>query len=449
MPADPTFHAALAAIVGQGGVEAGVPAIDVTGRALGAPAWRVRTVDTTQVAAVVRTCRAHGVKVSVAGRMSAYWSPLHLDGTVLVEPPASLTRDGDVWLAGAGCLVRGLDVGLRVAGSHLPIHPDAFGDTVLGALIAGACTSGVGMGQGGIGAAIAGIEVVTGRGDVLWTGSAARHGVPPFLREGLPDLTGAFIGAEGGLGIVTRIALLHRPAPWRVRVSGWASGAVLDVVVAAARALAGIYDTVRIVQTSDRTDGWALDAWIVSSWSAREVAQRALEAWRRLSAAGLTGVVSVAESAAARTGRAPDYDARWNPEAGGLAAFSARARLAGLDVNAPWAAFPQTLALARGLFAAQVAAGVETRLALYLAPDFVNIGVHASVPHDSEAWGPAEAAPWFERFAALPLVPYRVGRTWPPSMLRGLEPTRSLLHALADELDPDHLFAPEHPLWTR
>ena len=444
------LHAALAAIVGADAVEPGRAGADVTGRALGTPTLRVRTIDTAQVAAVVAACRAHQSRLSVAGRMSAYWSPLHLNGTVLVEPPTALTRAGEVWLAGAGGRVRELDVTLRASGAPLPLHPDAFGDTVLGALIAGACTSGIGMGQGGIGAAVAGIEVVTGRGDVLWTGSAAREGVPPFLREGLPDLTGVFVGAEGGLGIVTRVALLHRPPPWRVRVSGWAPDAALNAVVDAARTLTGIYDTIRLVQTSDQREGWRVDAWIVSDWAAREAAERAVEASRRLVAAGLTGQVSVAESAAARGGRSPDYDARWNPEAGGLAAFTARARLAGLDVNAPWSAMTQTLALARALVAAQVAAGIaETRLALYLAPDFVNIGVHASVPHESSAWGAAEAAPWFERFAALPLVPYRVGRTWPPSMLRGLERTRSLLHTLADELDPDHLLAPEHPLWTR
>ena len=441
---------ALAAIVGVDALERGMPAIDVTGRALGTPAWRVRPTDTAQVAGIVGVCRNHGLRLSVAGRMSAYWSPLHLDGTVLVEAPTTLSREGDAWLAGAGCRVRDLDVTLRGSGAHLSIHPDAFGDTTLGALVAGACTSGIGMGQGGIGAAIAGIEVVTGRGDVLWTGSAAREGVPPFLREGLPDLTGVFLGAEGGLGIVTRVALLHRPAPWRVRVSGRASDTTLPAVLDAARALAGVYDTVRVVQTHDGGGEWVLDAWIVSSWSAREAVERAVEAARRLTAAGVTMVTSAAESGAARAGRSPDYDARWNPEAGGLAAFCARARLAGLDVNAPWSALTETLALARALVAAQGAAGVaQVRLALYLAPDFVNIGVHASIPHESAAWGPAQAAPWFERFAALPLVPYRVGRTWPPSMLRAWQPTRAVLAALADELDPDHVFAPEHPLWTR
>ena len=98
---------------------------------------------------------------------------------------------------------------------------------------------------------------------------------------------------------------------------------------------------------------------------------------------------------------------------------------------------------------AQRAAGVpESRLAWYLAPDFVNLGVHASVPLDSDPWPPGASAPWFERFSALPVVPYRLGRSWPPAMLDGLGVGREALRALRRQLDPDGILQPGLPLWS-
>lgn len=440
----------LCAAVGAEAVRPGEPITDVSGGAVGRPRWRVRATDASAAVRIVRVCRAHAARVAAAGRASAYWRPLALEAVVLVDAPTSLETTGSATWAGAGLAVRPLDVALRAAGHHLPIHPDAFGDTTVGALVAGACTSGIGMARGGIGQAIAGLEVVTGTGEVLTTGSAARAGVPPLLRDGFPDLTGVFLGADGGLGLLTRVAFLHRAPPWRVHVAGRVPPAHLAATLATARELLDAVDTFRLVRTTDAPDRWALDTWVGSTWSPREAAERAVEVGRRLAGAGAEGLSSRAEGARARAGLSPEYDARWSNEAGGLAAFTARARIAGLDINAPWDTLDRVLPLAEALVAAQLAAGVaETRLALYLAPDFVNLGVHATIPHGSAAWGPAEAAPWFDRFAALPIVPYRLGRTWPASMLDGWAPSRAALHTLARELDPDALFAPTHPLWTR
>ena len=448
--ARPALHAALVAALGEGAVVEGAPTTDISGHPVGRPALRVRVADTAGAQAVVRLCRAHRTPVAAAGRASAYWRPLDLEGAVVVELPAGLDRVDGAWFAGAGWAVRPLDAALRARGSHLPLHPDAFGDTTLGALVAGACTSGIGMGLASTGTMLGGVEVVTGTGEVLVTGAGARTGVAPFWREGFPDLTGLFLGADGGLGLITRLALLHRPPPWRVHLAARVSEAALAAVLALARGTAGAWDTFRLLRPLPGPEGWALDVAVVSSFSAREAAERALELTRRLGAAGVWGVSMRAESGAARAGKDPDHAARWTQEAGGLDAFRARARIAGLDVNTAWDTLPPVLALAQQLVTAQLGAGVpETRLALYLAPDFVNLGVHATLPHASCAWSDAEAAPWFERFAALPVVPYRLGRTWPAAMLDQMAPTRAAWRALAAELDPDALFARSHPLWTR
>ncbi len=61
---------------------------------------------------------------------------------------------------------------------------------------------------------ILGLEVVLPTGDVVKAGSWAMPNCAPFRREGLgPDLTGLFIGSEGILGIITKVALRVRPLP--------------------------------------------------------------------------------------------------------------------------------------------------------------------------------------------------------------------------------------------
>ncbi len=445
---------ALAAAVGPAHVTAPAPLDDVAGRPCG-PFLRVRPASTAEVAAVVRACRSSGAPLVPLGAATAYWAPLPgLGVTPIVGIDLSrldaLSFAGRAPVVGAGAAVRPLDQALRGRGLHLPIHPDAFGHTSVGALVASACTSGIGMGAGSIGEAIAGVEVVTGTGEVFWTGSAARAGVPPFLREGFPDLTGAILGAEGGLGVVTQVALRPRPAPWRVHLRGAVPPERLGAVVAHGAALGGAYDTFRLARTLGAWEaGYTLDVWVISAFSAREAVERAVEVQRRLNAAGARIDACTAESAAARAGRSPDYDARWTGPLDGLDPFLARARLRGLDVNAPYEAFPALLDAAEALLAAQRGAGVpESRLAWYLAPDFINLGVHATVPKDADPWPESRSAPWFARFAALPIVPYRLGRAWPPAMLDGLGLTRALLHELRRALDPDRLFVPGHPLWT-
>lgn len=443
--------AALVAALGAAHVEPRGGLRDVSGREC-AFAWWVRPGDTAEVAAVVRACREHRAGLVPVGSGTAYWAPLPEHAAVALDLSRleGLEWSGRVAVVGAGAAVRPLDQQLRAAGGHLALHPDAFGDTTLGALVATACTSGIGMGTTTIGDAICGVEVVTGTGEVIFTGSAARAGVPPFLREGFPDLTGCFIGAEGGLGVVTRVALKFRPAPWRIHLRGGVPAEGLAAVVGLGRSLGGAYDTFRLTRSLGRWgEGYALDVWVISAFSAREAAERAVEVERRLVEAGARVESRAAESARARGGKSPEYDARWTGRLGGLDLFTARARMRGLDVNAAYEAFDVLLPAAEALIAAQRAAGVpESRLAWYLAPDFVNLGVHASVPLDTDPWPPEASAPWFERFAALPVVPYRLGRSWPPEMLDGLGAGREALRALRRQLDPDGILQPGLPLWS-
>ena len=61
---------------------------------------------------------------------------------------------------------------------------------------------------------VAGLEVVLPTGELLRTGSAALENAGFFARYAVgPDLTGMFLGANGCLGVITRIALWLHPKP--------------------------------------------------------------------------------------------------------------------------------------------------------------------------------------------------------------------------------------------
>ncbi len=61
---------------------------------------------------------------------------------------------------------------------------------------------------------VAGLEVVMPNGEILRTGSAALADAGFFARYAIgPDLTGIFLGANGSLGVITKIALWVHPKP--------------------------------------------------------------------------------------------------------------------------------------------------------------------------------------------------------------------------------------------
>ena len=61
---------------------------------------------------------------------------------------------------------------------------------------------------------VAGLEVILPDGELLRTGSAALAGAGFFHRYAIgPDLTGLFLGANGTLGVITKLALWVHPLP--------------------------------------------------------------------------------------------------------------------------------------------------------------------------------------------------------------------------------------------
>jgi FAD/FMN-containing dehydrogenase len=429
----------LARALGATYVERGVAMRDIADREIGTPALVVRPRSAAEVATIVHACRRARCPLVVVGRRTAYWAPLEVDRAVALDLArvAEIEPGDDAWLVGAGCAVGTLDHALRAAGLALPIHPDAFGDTSIGAMVATACTSGIGMGAGSIDDAILGLEVVLGTGETITTGAMA-NASRPFVREAVSDLTGVFSGAQGTLGVITRIALAPRAAPWRVRLRTLvADDRILDVV-ALGRAWAGRYDTFRATRTIDASASstFEADVWITSPVSSEEALARAAAAARDLDALAIRGVDTTSE---------PRSASRFMEPADGHDRLRARAALIGLDVNAPYASTALLLDVARELALEQRARGVpETRIALYLAPGFVNLGVHATVP-SGVGYGLDDVRPFMEKMLRAPIVPYRAGRAWPRTTAR--EPD-ALRRALATACDPDRILHPGHPTWT-
>lgn len=424
---------------------------------LGTPLAVVRASRESDVQTALSVARRVRTPVVAVGRRSAYWRPLHVEGAIALDLDGlrGLDLRDEVALVGAGTPVGLLDRALRRRGSCLPIHPDAYGATSIGAMAATACSSGIGMGNGAVSRWITGLRVVTGDSRLLCTGAAAFAGVPAFTRDGLPDPTGLFLAAEGALGVITHLALRLQRPPYRVRLRcRLEPGQALELAgIARELGQQGLYDTFRALweREGQRDSGLALDVWVQSFWSPREAMARARYVQARLAGLGAAPTLDP-ETERARRGRDPEYSRRWPGPPGEQERFAQRTHFVGMDVNAPYRALEGLWPLARRAAHEQAVHGAsQVRTALYFAPDFVNLGLHASFPPrpGTVAWTREHLERWLAELATHPVMPYRLGRLWPKRMRNRLQPQyRDCLLGLKRLLDPGSLLNPGHPLFS-
>lgn len=433
---------------GLTGVEllAGTDERDVAGFAIGRPLAIARPADEAALCALVTRCAERGLGLVPVGTRTAYWRPLSLEGHLALDLSAldSLRFEDGLMHAGAGLTVRAAMAALRARGLHLPLHPDAFGHTSLGSMVAVACTSGIGMGQGALGRWLAGLRVVDGRGRLIPTGSAVIGA--PLMREGLPDLSGLMLGAEGALGVVSGLSLHLPPPKHLVHLRGRVEAGAGAAILALGRALAGLYDTLRAERSFEagRAAGggpaglgdWTLDLWVCSPLSAEEARSRAEAVQRQVLERTGARLQPVADPHAGRLLGGPEDFAR----------FASQARLVGLDVNAGYALGDELLALAQGLAEEAIAQrAAHLRLALYLSPEMLNLGLHLSLPEAQLSWGHAFQERGLAALSRLPVVPYRLGHAWPAAMREKLDPAcLSVLRDLKRSLDPHGILHPGH-----
>jgi D-lactate dehydrogenase (cytochrome) len=241
-PARTGAVAELARVVGAAHVDTDdaarrFAAADFADRVLAVPLAVVRPGSTEEVAAVVRTCRAHGLSLTVRGGGMSYTSA-HLpaspesvvvdvarldrvvevnaaDRYVVVEPGVTWAQLSGA-LAGTGAWVPHLGT---LSGRHATVG-------------GGLSQQATGIGQGFLTDYVLGLDVVLGDGRVVRTGSGAAHGTPPVLREFGPDLSGLFLYDSGALGIKTRAVLRLDPVPGGTAYGCFAFDRTEDLVAA-------------------------------------------------------------------------------------------------------------------------------------------------------------------------------------------------------------------------
>ena len=415
-------------------------ATDIAGHALGeAVAW-TRPHDGAEVSAIVKVAREHATPIAVAGARTAYWRPLSFDGAIVLDvrglDGVGAVRDGVIEVGG-GAALRAVEGALSSAGAELIAHPDAYGESTVGAMVATAFASGVGVGRATVAELVTGLEVVLGTGETIRTGASRVLGGPGFTRLGLPDPTALFFGSEGALGIVTGLTLRAEPARPRLALE-WrpeGDGPAMRAALALARDLraGGAWDTLRIELVAEGGPPAARATLILSApFGEDELALRAKKARAMIERA--FGGVAIEER--------PDPPRWWGaPEEHRASIGDGVFR--GVDVIVAYAEAGALIEAAGALYlpAARAPALRSLRGALYFAPGWVNLGLHGVWTEEGEA--ERFVAEGMTRFARLHAVPYRWGRDWGPLLSEKLDPGYlALMRDLKRRCDPDGVLCP-------
>ncbi len=186
----------------------------------GRPDLVVRPLDAPTVGRVLAAASRLNVPVYSRGAGSMYAGGVNPQAGGLVLDLGGLDRVLDIdTVKGVVVLEPGVTFGALAAalepfGQTIGIVPSTgAAATVGGAVSAHALGTGSPRFQS-MGDEVAGLEVALADGSFIRTGSAAAHDAGFFHRYGIgPDLTGLFIGADGTLGVITKIALWLHPLP--------------------------------------------------------------------------------------------------------------------------------------------------------------------------------------------------------------------------------------------
>lgn len=208
----------------------------------GAPRAAMRARSTDDVVAAIRWARRHGVPVSVrgAGTGLSGGAVAYADGLVLALDAMDTILEIDpvdrLAVVEPGVTVARLTRAAAAHGLRYGPDPASAARCTIGGTIA---TNAGGLRCIALGVtrdAVAGLEVVTGAGEVMRTGSRTRKSSTGY------ELTGLFVGSEGTLGVVTRAMVRLIPVPQEpaVAFSAWFADTAQAVSAVSAVMAAGI-----------------------------------------------------------------------------------------------------------------------------------------------------------------------------------------------------------------
>ncbi len=223
--------------------------IDWTGRYRGRASALVRPGSTDEVAAVLRSCRDAGVRVTVQGGRTSLVAgtvPEHDDVLLSTE---RLNGIGDVDAAarrvrvGAGVTLSQAQRAAATAGLLIGVDLTSRDSATIGGMVS---TNAGGLHTvcyGAMGKQVLGLEVALPDGSVL----------RPCAPAGAPntgyDLTALFAGAEGTLGVIAAVDVRLHPIPAH-RATALCGFADLDALVSAARILRDV-ETIAALELID------------------------------------------------------------------------------------------------------------------------------------------------------------------------------------------------------
>lgn len=175
------------------------------------PVAVARPGSVAQLQAVVAACAAAGAPITVRGGGASYTDGyLHSrPGGVTIDTSRlkaiTIDEHNAVVTVEAGVTWAELYEALKARGLRTPFWGPFSG---LAATIGGSMSqNSVSHGQGVSAESLLNIDVITGTGDLLSTGSAGSANSAPFFRHFGPDLAGLFTGDCGALGVKARITL--------------------------------------------------------------------------------------------------------------------------------------------------------------------------------------------------------------------------------------------------
>ena len=410
---------------------------------LGQP--RIAVAPTTEAELGVILAAASEARIPVVpyGKRSAYWRPIDFRGALALSVDGlsgiqSVTGN-TMWL-GAGTSVREVHDACLERGSTLVCHPDAYGDTSIGSMVATGFKSGCGMGAFDLADLVTSVRVAGMDGRVHEPGAAG------VLKDVSHEL---FFGSSGALGVIAAVAIRMHPRCPRalLRFSPEAKTGPIHNLIELSQSLGerGTYETLRAVRGEHGAVG---DHWDVDLVVRAQKGEAELEA--RIALAGseirrrFPGVtVEILQEPAEGPETIPrwwgDGDEHW--EGAGREWYSA------VDFNVgPDDAAECLAVLNRGWDEAESAGAASRRLGLYMAPGFLNMGLHMMFPRGNrdrfDATHPV-ALELMHALQKLPIRPYGSrGRAWPQDERMETSPTGLKRVQVKAMLDPDGLLHP-------